>query len=64
MNISIAMRDTKQKLVSTINESNLPMCILKEMLQNIYMEVSDKAEMEYKKAVSEIENKQEVEDTE
>lgn len=64
MNISIAMRDTKQKLVSTINESNLPMCILKEMLQNIYMEVSDKAEVEYKKAVSEIENKQEVEDTE
>lgn len=64
MDISIAMRDTKQKLVSTINESNLPMCILKEMLQNIYMEVSDKAEVEYKKAVSEIENKQEVEDTE
>lgn len=64
MNISIAMRDTKQKLVSVINESNLPMCILKEMLQNIYMEVSDKAEVEYKKAVSEIENKQEVEDTE
>lgn len=64
MNISIAMRDTKQKLVSVINESNLPMCILKEMLQNIYMEVSDKAEVEYKKAVSEIENKQEVKDTE
>jgi len=64
MNISIAMRDTKQKLVSVINESNLPMCILKEMLQNIYIEVSDKAEVEYKKAVSEIENKQEVEDTE
>lgn len=64
MNISIVMRDTKQKLVSVINESNLPMCILKEMLQNIYIEVSDKAEVEYKKAVSEIENKQEVEDTE
>ena len=64
MNISIAMRDTKQKLVSVINESNLPMCISKEMLQNIYIEVSDKAEVEYKKAVSEIENKQEVEDTE
>lgn len=64
MDISIAMHDTKAALVNTINESHLPMCILKEMLQNIYMEVSDKAEIEYKKAVSEIENKQEVEDTE
>lgn len=64
MDISIAMHDTKIALVNIINESHLPLCVTKEILQNIYMEVSDKAEVEYKKAVSEIENKQEVEDTE
>jgi len=64
MDISIAVHDTKEKLVNTLNTSHLPMCVLKEILQNIYMEVSDKAELEYNQAVAQAgtKNTQKVED--
>lgn len=64
MDISIAVHDTKEALIKMLNTSHLPMCVIKEILQNIYMEVSNKAEFEYNQALAKAETKntQEVED--
>lgn len=62
MDISIAMHDTKSALVNIINESHLPLCVTKEILQNIYREVSEKADLEYEKALAEAKDKQEIKD--
>ena len=62
MDISIAMHDTKAALVNTINESRMPMCVIKEILQNIYREVSDKADIEYERALADTKDKQEIKD--
>ena len=45
--ISIRIRETKEKLVQTLNESELPGCILQMLLGEISAAVNQLAEQEY-----------------
>lgn len=46
ISLPLVMADTKSKIVSAINESHLPFCILQEILTNITYEVTQKAQIE------------------
>ena len=66
MNIAILIAQTKQDLIKTLNQSQLPFCVLYEILQNITNEVRIKAQEELqieiekqKEAESESANKKE-----
>ncbi len=65
--ISTIIRDTKEKLVQTLNESELPGCILQMIVGEISVAVSQLAEQEYqadRKAAEEAEKTGQEQDTE
>ena len=51
MNVAIAIAQTKQNLVNVLNDSQLPLCILSEILHNITMEVQLKAQEEFNQEI-------------
>jgi len=66
MNIVISVAQTKQNLINIINSSQLPLCILREIMQNLTEEIATKAQEELqieikkqKEAESESANKKE-----
>ena len=59
--ISVAVNETKNHIVSEINNSGLPLCVLESMLKSIYLEVSDLARKELEKDIEKM-NKQEQEE--
>ena len=65
--ISTIIRDTKEKLVQTLNESELPGCILQMIVGEISVAVSQLAEQEYqadRKAAEEAEKTGQEQDAE
>ena len=44
--ISIAINDTKNSIISSINESGLPACILLEILNSLVSQVNELAKQE------------------
>lgn len=54
--ISIAIRDTKIRIVQAINESQLPASIVELILNNIHQQAVKAAEAELKQAEEELSN--------
>lgn len=63
MNLVIAITQTKQNLIDVLNHSQLPFCILSEMLQNLTTEVNMKAQEELNIEVNKEKEKQKSSDT-
>ena len=59
--ISVAMNNTRNHIISEINKSGLPMCVLEPMIKSIYSEIADMAKKELESDIEKM-NKQEQEE--
>lgn len=48
--ISIIIKETRERIISAINESNLPPCVLEPMLNIIYQQIAQAAQAEIAQA--------------
>lgn len=50
MPFPIVMANFKNNMIETINQSGLPMCVVREIIGNLYNELDTKAQIELKQA--------------
>lgn len=56
--ISVAMRETKRKIITVINESGLPPCLSQAVVESILSELREAAEEEYRRDMKKIKEAQ------
>ena len=56
--VSVAMRETKRKIITVINESGLPPCLGQAVVESILTELREAAEEEYRRDMKKIKEAQ------
>lgn len=56
--VSVAMRETKRKIITVINESGLPPCLSQAVAESILGELREAAEEEYRRDMKKIKEAQ------
>ena len=56
--VSVAMRETKRKIITVINESGLPPCLSQAVAESILSELREAAEEEYRRDMKKIKEAQ------
>ena len=59
--VSVAMRETKRKIITVINQSGLPPCLGQAVVESILSQLREASEEEYRRDMKKVKEEQDVE---